>query len=289
MDKPIRANLGKFEKARYFAATADKKQAFFIGVVETPRVTNSDTGQYEDGTPRWYDAKFVGADADWVRTQLRDGDSLILFGNKVNETKEVNGQTYRSTNLYVKAAALNPHLNKRISIVRAPQADQNHTQEQAVAQSLDAEPEPAARDAYRYDELGAAVITPSTEAPKLNKKDAISELFSRTDDLVAKKRINSLFSRSIREAVRDTPGGAVQERLRVRDVVSALPIAEREYLASCVDQATGLGLMLSWAECQETATLAALAAPNVPDDPWAAVKQIRQELGQETTAQAIAM
>lgn len=287
MDKPIRANLGSFEKARYFAATADKKQAFFIGVVETPRVKNPDSGQWEDGTPRWYDAKFEGADADWVRTQLRAGDSLILFGNKVNETKEINGQTYRSTNLYVKAAALNPHLNKNISIVRAPQADQNHTQEQAVVQSLDAEPAPDARDAYRYDDLDPAAVAASFTAPvQADAPDPLSELLARTDDLVEKRRISPQFSTLIRGALRDSAGGPAQERLAVREVISALPVADREYLGSCVDQAAGQGQILTWAECEQAQLR---ETPQPPADPWATVKEIRHELREEASTPAMAM
>jgi hypothetical protein len=287
MDKPIQANLGSFEKARYFTATADKKQAFFIGVVETPSVKNPTTGQYEDGTPRWYDAKFEGADADWVRTQLRAGDTLILFGDTVKQAKEVNGQTYRSTNLYVKSASLHPHLNQRISIVRAPQADQDHTQEQAVAQTLDAEPGPPVREAYHYDDVDPAVVAASIPAPQEdNVLDPLNEIYSRTDELVNKNRINPLFSSRIRDILRDTQGGPIQEQDAVREAISALPVAEREYLGSCVDQAAGQGRILSWAECEQTA---ALENPTVPDDPWAAVHQIRQELRGDVPAPAIAM
>ena len=141
MSELIRANIGGMDKARYFERTEQKAQTLYVDVVETRRVRNEATGAWEDGEQRWYEAKFDGADADWVRNELRNGDSVLIYGRTREKEREVDGRTYYSTKLFVDAVALNPHLS-RISIDRTPRQAQDRDIAQAAAQQAMPEPAP---------------------------------------------------------------------------------------------------------------------------------------------------
>lgn len=123
--KLIRASAGETAKGRYFEASGEKPRAFYLSVVETRRVQNEQTQQWEDGAEIWYDAKFEGADADWARDNLRNGDRLLLWGETRDRVREVDGKEYHSTELFVRAVSYNPHLTK-LSVDRSPRRAQEH-------------------------------------------------------------------------------------------------------------------------------------------------------------------
>lgn len=121
----IKANIGEKSKGRYFEATADKKQAFFVPVVHQKRVKNETTGEYEDGDVVWYQARFYGADADWVNEATQNGDPLLIWGRTEHRTREVDGNEYKSIDVYVDAVSVNPRLREVIISrpVRTQQSD----------------------------------------------------------------------------------------------------------------------------------------------------------------------
>ena len=108
----IKANIGEKSKGRYFEATADKKQAFFVPVVHQKRVKNETTGEYEDGDVVWDQARFYGADADWVNKATQNGDLLLIWGRTERRTREVDGNEYKSIDVYVDAVPVNPRLRE---------------------------------------------------------------------------------------------------------------------------------------------------------------------------------
>lgn len=117
----IKANVGEKSQGRYFEATAEKKQAFFVPVVHEKRVRNEATGEFENGGVVWYQARFYGADADWVLEATQNGDPLLIWGRTEQRTREVDGNEYKSIDLYVDAVSVNPRL-REVSIGRPVRA-----------------------------------------------------------------------------------------------------------------------------------------------------------------------
>lgn len=250
MSELIRANLGDMAKGRYFEKTADKPQAFYVSVVSTKRVQDDVTKEWSDGEQRWYDAKFDGADADWVRNTLQNGDSLLLFGRKEAKNQEVEGVKYKSTVLYVDAVSLNPHLS-RISIDRTPRQarTQNVAQETAQQAEQSADSEPALR--------------------------ARAEINTRLGHVFEQKYIERETGNAVMNAWDEANGNPVQAKAAIAGVFEKAETtpAAALYVTSVVDGYAGTGHAMSWNE----AARAAEPAP-AQEDPWAKVQQARHDV-----------
>lgn len=258
MSELIRANLGDMNKGRYFEKAADKPQAFYVGVVSTKRVFDEQEQQWKDGDQRWYDAKFDGADADWVRNTLQNGDSLLLYGTTRDKVKEVDGVKYPSTTLFVDAVSLNPHLS-RFTIDRSPRQarTQNVTQDaaQQAEQGLDSEPALRAR----------------------------GEINTRLGHVFDQQYIERETGNAVMNAWDESNGNPVQAKAAIEGVFekAGTTPAAAAYVTSVVDEYAGTGHAMSWNE----AALAAQPAP-AQDDPWATVTQARQDVAAATAGPA---
>lgn len=256
--KLIKANAGKMSEGRYLQATTDKRQAFFLSVVETKRVQNPDTGRWEDGDELWYNAKFEGADADWARDTLQNGDRLLLWGETRQRVREVDGEKYHQTDLFVNSVSFNPHL-MRLSVDRTPRQGQNSSPEQGP--SFD-----AAADA---------------EADQTARAEARQELGARLGHVFEAKHITQDTGNAVMDAW-DQSSSAAEAKARIEatlDRTGAAP-AVKLYLTTVVDQYAGTGRALSW---NEAATQATSAAP-AHDSNWAQVQQARQDVQSQPIA-----
>ncbi|MBS3182366.1 hypothetical protein [Leucobacter manosquensis] len=246
----VKANLGDLSEARYFEATDDKPRALYVGVVEQQRVQN-EAGDWEDGDKVWYQARFKGADADWVRDTLQNGDPVLLWGNIRDSTREVDGKSFASKELFVDAVSVNPRLRK-VSIDRsARQQQQSQQASQAATQAVDAEADQRARAAAR-----ATVV-------------------SRLHDVVGKRYIDGAVADQV-VAAWDDPALPVPELGQA--TVSALRAgganeAVVAYVSSVADEYAGGGHAMSWNE----AAAAAIPAPPA-NDTWAMVNQARRDV-----------
>lgn len=252
MSELIRANIGDMSKGNYLEKTADKKQTFYVSVVSTKRIFNEETQKFEDGQERWYDAKFDGADADWVRDNLQNGDSLILYGRTREKEREVDGQNFRSTALYVDAVSLNPHLS-RITIDRTPR----QTRTQDVAQNV----------AQRAEQSASLDSEPALEAR--------SEINTRLGHVFEQKHIERSTGDAVMNAWDAANGNPVQAKAAIQSVFdnAGTTQAVALYVSSVVDEYAGTGHALAWNE----AALAAAPAPT-QEDPWTKVQEAKQDL-----------
>lgn len=245
----VKANLGDLSEARYFEATEDKPRALYVGVVEQQRVQN-EAGDWEDGDKVWYQARFKGADADWVRDTLQNGDPMLLWGNVRDSTREVDGRTFDSKELFVDAVSINPRLRK-VTIDRSVRQQQTQQASQTATQTVDAEADGRARAAAR-----ATVV-------------------SRLHDIVGKRYIDGAVADQV-VAAWDDPTLPVPELGQA--TVSALRAgganeAVVAYVSSVADEYAGGGHAMSWNEA------AAAANPTPPaNDTWAMVNQTRQDV-----------
>ncbi|MEV8339456.1 MULTISPECIES: hypothetical protein [Leucobacter] len=245
----VKANLGDLSEARYFEATEDKPRALYVGVVEQQRVQN-EAGDWEDGDKVWYQARFKGADADWVRDTLRNGDPVLLWGNVRDSTREVDGKTLESKELFVDAVSINPRLRK-VTIDRPVRQQQTQQASQAATHAVDAEVDGRARAAAR-----ATVV-------------------SRLHDVVGKRYIDGAVADQV-VAAWDDPALPVPELGQA--TVSALRAgganeAVVAYVSSVADEYAGGGHVMSWNEA------AAAANPAPPaNDTWTLVNQARRDV-----------
>lgn len=260
----IKANLGKMAEGRYFEATGDKPQAFYVDVVDQKRVLDPGTGEWGDGKAIWYQARFTGRDADWVRDTLQNGDPLLLWGNTRHRTRESDGKTHHSIDLFVDAVSVNPR-KRELTIDRTRRAnrDVQQTANQEASQDVDAEAD-LERSAQYRQMFGTR----------------LGEVFEQRhiDELTGNKLI----------AVWDDPNMRPEDKPgQVREIVAEYGAAPAVglYLTSVINEHAGTGRALSW---NEAATQAAPApAPDqaqVPQDPWAAVQQARHEVAQPVAA-----
>lgn len=135
MAEMIRVNIGK--EPKYLPAAGGKKQVAYVDVVENRRKFDSDTKQWVDAEPRWYEARFDGHDADVIRDQFQTGDSLVVFGEVERHVRETaDGKTYRTTKLYVEGFGPDPRFT-RFAIDRSPRQAQSAAPTQRVDQSVD--------------------------------------------------------------------------------------------------------------------------------------------------------
>lgn len=256
MSELIRANLGDMTRGRYFEKTADKPQAFYVGVVSTKRVFDEQEQKWTDGDQRWYDAKFDGADADWVRDTLQNGDSLLLFGTTRDKEREVDGVKHQSTTLFVDAVSLNPHLS-RITIDRTPR--QGHTQN-------------VAQDAAQQAEQAA------DSEPALRAR---GEIDARLGEVFQQKYIERETGNAVMNAWDESNGNPVQAKAAMSGAFerAGTTLAAAVYVTSVVDEYAGTGHAMSWNEAALAAGPAAAQA-----DPWATVQQARQDVAAAATS-----
>lgn len=252
MSELIRANLGDMSKGRYFEKTVDKKQSFYVSVVSTKRVFDEQEQKWTDGQQRWYDAKFDGADADWVRDTLQNGDSLLLFGTTRDKEREVDGVKYPSTALFVDAVSLNPHLS-RFTIDRTPRQERTRDATQSASRqaeqtgSLDSEPALAAR----------------------------AEINARLGHVFEQKHIERSTGDAVMDAWDAAGGNPVQAKAAIQGIFerAGTSPAVSLYVSSVVDEYAGTGHALGWNE----AALAAAPAP-AQEGLWAQVNEIKHDL-----------
>ncbi|WP_336652995.1 MULTISPECIES: hypothetical protein [unclassified Leucobacter] len=260
----IKANLGKMAEGRYFEATDDKQQAFYVDVVDQKRVQDPGTGQWSDGKAIWYQAKFSGRDADWVRDTLQNGDPLLLWGTTRNRTKEVDGKKYDSIDLFVDAVSVNPR-KREFTIDRTPRAsrDVQQTATQEASQDVDAEADLERAAQYR-------------------------QMFgTRLGEVFEQRHIDEQTGNMLLAVWDDTNTPPEDKPGQVREIVAEYGAAPAVglYLTSVIDEHAGTGRALSR---NEAATQAAPAPvpdqAQVPQDPWAAVQQARHEVAQPAAA-----
>lgn len=257
----IRANVGDLGKGRYFEATPEKPQAFYVDVVDQKRVQDQQTGEWADGKAIWYQARFTGRDADWVRDTLQNGDPLLLWGNTRYRTREVNGEQYDSIDLFVDAVSVNPR-RRAITIDRTPRAGRDTQQDAAREASQDADAEAdQARDARYRQAYG-----------------------TRLGELFQQRHIDEATGDRLLAVWDDQDATSTVKAERVRGIVTEVSAAPAVgvYLTSLIDEHAGCGRALSW---NEAAAQAPHAQADVPEDPWAAVQQARQDVAQPAAAQ----
>lgn len=262
----IRANVGDMGKARYFEATQDKPQAFYVDVVDQKRVQDQQTGEWSNGKETWYQAKFTGRDADWVRDTLQNGDPLLLWGTTRHRTREADGKQYDSIDLFVDAVSVNPR-RRAITIDRTPRAGRDTQQgaTQETSQDADAETDQARDTQYRQ-----------------GYGNRLGELFrQRHIDEATGDRLLAVWD--------DQDATTTVKAERVRGIVTEVSAAPAVgvYLTSLIEEHAGTGRALSWSEAavQAAPTQAGPAQADVPEDPWAAVQQARQDVAQPVAAQ----
>lgn len=253
----IQANAGDTSTGRYFPADGDKRQAFFLPVVEKKRVQDAD-GRWGDGDERWYAAKFEGADADWARDSLQNGDRLLLWGETRHRTREVDGKTFHDTDLFVKNASFNPRL-MRLTVDRSRQQAQSAAPEQGPQQD-------AAAD---------------VEADQAARAETRQEIATRLGHVLEARHITQDTGNEVMQAW-DDASSAPDAKARIEAVLahSGAAPAVQLYLGTVVDQYAGTGRALSWNEAATQAT----PAPPAQDQNWARVQEAREDMAQSHPA-----
>lgn len=236
-----RVNIGG--EIRFFEATEDKPAAAYVRLAEGRRERDPD-GQWVDGEPRWYDAKFTGVWAKKLVEEYQKGDPLIVSGDTVKHTRETaDGRSFQSTKLYVEVFGPDPVLAK-ITLTRGQgRAPQAQAAPQQAVQEAEAEAE---REPERVTVQGR--IGELVEAGRLTQQ--------QNDDLL----------RAVNTAEGDWRG-AMEQACRS----AGLPQTESLYLMSAAMHGKEGWQQLNWEESEAAAQqLVAMAERAASPAPGAA-------------------
>lgn len=118
--------VGNITRDPELAYTNASKAYLRFDIAYTPRVLNSQTGQWEDSDPNFYSCTLWGRDAEAAAQSLQKGQRVIVIGDLIQESWEKDGE--KRSKLTIRAIEVG--LSAKFSRLSAVKLNNANTQQQ---------------------------------------------------------------------------------------------------------------------------------------------------------------